>query len=120
MILAVLDKRAEAPIGGSDAYLSTVGGVRLTEPAAVLAISLALAGAIVDRPLPHGTIAFGEVGLAGEVRPVQRGQERIREAAKLGFGRALIPTANMPKNPSGDLKLLPVRRLGEALDILLE
>ena len=81
MILAVLDKRANAPIGGSDAYLSTVGGVRLTEPAADLAISLALAGAITDRPLPHGTIAFGEVGLAGEIRPVTGAHRRLAEAA---------------------------------------
>lgn len=91
MILAVLDKRAAAPIGGSDAYLSTVGGVRLTEPAADLAITLALAGAITDRPLPHGTIAFGEVGLAGEIRPVTGAHRRLAEAARLGFTRAVVP-----------------------------
>src|SRR6478752_1118412 len=91
MILAVLDKRANAPIGGSDAYLSTVGGVRLTEPAADLAISLALAGAITERPLPHGTIAFGEVGLAGEIRPVNGAHRRLAEAYRLGFTRAVVP-----------------------------
>ena len=91
MILAVLDKRADAPIGGSDAYLSTVGGVRLTEPAADLAISLALAGAITDRPLPHGTVAFGEVGLAGEIRPVTGVHRRLAEAHRLGFTRAVVP-----------------------------
>ena len=91
MILAVLDKRAEAPVAGSDAYLSTVGGVRLTEPAADLAISLALAGAITDRALPHGTIAFGEVGLAGEIRPVTGAHRRLAEAARLGFTRAVVP-----------------------------
>src|SRR6476469_7238251 len=91
MIIAVLDKRANAPIGGSDAYLSTVGGVRLTEPAADLAISLALAGAITDRPLPGGTVAFGEVGLAGEVRPVTGAHRRLAEAHRLGFTRAVVP-----------------------------
>ena len=91
MILAVLDKRAAAPIDGSDAYLSTVGGVRLTEPTADLAITLALAGAITDRPLPHGTIAFGEVGLAGEIRPVTGAHRRLAEAARLGFTRAVVP-----------------------------
>ena len=81
MILAVLDKRANAPIGGSDAYLSTVGGVRLTEPAADLAIGLALAGAITDRPLPHGTSPSARSGLAGEIRPVTGAHRRLAEAA---------------------------------------
>ena len=99
MILAVLDKRAQAPIGGSDAYLSTVGGVRLTEPAADLAISLALAGAITDLPLPHGTIAFGEVGLAGEIRPVTGAHRRLAEAARLGFSRAVVPPGVLGAGP---------------------
>ncbi|MEO5611003.1 MAG: DNA repair protein RadA [Ornithinibacter sp.] len=99
MILAVLDKRAEAPIGSSDAYLSTVGGVRLTEPAADLAISLALAGAITDLPLPHGTIAFGEVGLAGEIRPVTGAHRRLSEAHRLGFTRAVVPRGVLGAGP---------------------
>ncbi len=99
MILAVLDKRAQAPINGSDAYLSTVGGVRLTEPAADLAISLALAGAITDLPLPHGTIAFGEVGLAGEIRPVTGAHRRLAEAARLGFSRAVVPPGVLGAGP---------------------
>ena len=102
MILAVLDKRAQAPIGGSDAYLSTVGGVRLTEPAADLAISLALAGAITDLPLPHGTIAFGEVGLAGEIRPVTGAHRRLAEAARLGFTRAVVPPGVLGAGPVPD------------------
>ena len=87
MILAVLDKRADgARSARSDAYLSTVGGVRLTEPAVRPRRSrLALAGAITDRPLPHGTIAFGEVGLAGEIRPVTGAHRRLAEAARLGL-----------------------------------
>ena len=102
MILAVLDKRANAPIGGSDAYLSTVGGVRLTEPAADLAISLALAGAITERPLPHGTIAFGEVGLAGEIRPVTGAHRRLGEAHRLGFTRAVVPPGVVGGGPVPD------------------
>ncbi len=99
MILAVLDKRAEAPIGGSDAYLSTVGGVRITEPAADLAICLALAGAITDRPLPAGTVAFGEVGLAGEIRPVTGAHRRLSEAQRLGFTRAVVPPGVLGSGP---------------------
>lgn len=99
MILAVLDKRAAAPIGGNDAYLSTVGGIRLTEPAADLAISFALAGAITDRPLPHGMIAFGEVGLAGEIRPVTGAHRRLAEAHRLGFTRAVVPPGVVGAGP---------------------
>ena len=102
MVLAVLDKRAQAPIGGSDAYLSTVGGVRLTEPAADLAVALALAGAITDRPLPPGTVAFGEVGLAGEVRPVTGAHRRLAEAARLGFTRAVVPAGVLGSGPVPD------------------
>ena len=102
MILAVLDKRAQAPIGGSDAYLSTVGGVRLTEPAADLAVTLALAGAITDLPLPEGTVAFGEVGLAGEVRPVTGAHRRLAEAARLGFTRAVVPPGVLGAGPVPD------------------
>lgn len=116
MILAVLDKRAQAPIGGSDAYLSTVGGVRLTEPAADLAITLALAGAITDRPLPHGTVAFGEVGLAGEVRPVTGAHRRLAEAARLGFTRAVVPPGVLGAGPVPDgIRVLEVGTVAEAV-----
>lgn len=116
MILAVLDKRAQAPIGGSDAYLSTVGGVRLTEPAADLAVTLALAGAITDLPLPPGTVAFGEVGLAGEVRPVTGAHRRLAEAARLGFTRAVVPPGVLGAGPVPEgLRLLEVATVGEAV-----
>ncbi len=116
MILAVLDKRAQAPIGGSDAYLSTVGGVRLTEPAADLAVTLALAGAITDLPLPHGTIAFGEVGLAGEVRPVTGAHRRLAEAARLGFTRAVVPPGVLGAGPVPDgIAVLEVSTVAEAV-----
>lgn len=116
MVLAVLDKRARAPIGSSDAYLSTVGGVRLAEPAADLAITLALAGAITDRPLPSGTVAFGEVGLAGEVRPVTGAHRRLAEAARLGFTRAVVPTGVLGAGPvPGGLTVLEVGTVAEAV-----
>ncbi len=116
MIVAVLDKRAEAPIAGSDAYLSTVGGVRLSEPAADLAVSLALAGAITDRPLPHGTIAFGEVGLAGEIRPVTGAHRRLAEAARLGFTRAVVPPGVLGAGPvPGGLRVVEAATVGDAV-----
>jgi len=91
MIIAVLDKRAGAPIGTSDAYVSTVGGVRITEPASDLAIAIAIASAIMDKPVPHDLLALGEVGLSGEVRPAVGVSRRLSEAARLGFRTALVP-----------------------------
>jgi DNA repair protein RadA/Sms len=102
MILAVLDRRARAPLGGKDAYLSTVGGVRLAEPAADLAVALALASAITDRPVVPGAIAFGEVGLAGEVRPVTGAARRLSEVARLGFTTAVVPPGVLGSGPVPD------------------
>jgi len=95
-----------------------VGGVRIMETAADLAILAATVSSMRNRPLGRELVVFGEVGLAGEVRPVQRGQERIKEALKLGFRRALVPAANMPKKNMDEITLVPVRRLSEALDNL--
>ncbi|MDX6246062.1 MAG: hypothetical protein QOE76_3785 [Frankiales bacterium] len=92
MVLAVLDRRAQIKVSEADVYAATVGGVRLAEPAADLAIALAVASAARDRPLPAGLVAVGEVGLAGEVRPVSAVARRLAEAARLGFTRALVPT----------------------------
>jgi DNA repair protein RadA/Sms len=118
MLLAVLHRHAGVATYDQDVFVNVVGGVRITETAADLAILAATLSSLRNRPLGKDLVAFGEVGLAGEVRPVQRGQERIREAAKLGFKRVLIPAANMPKKPSDEIELLPVRRLGEALEML--
>jgi DNA repair protein RadA/Sms len=118
MLLAVLHRHAGVATYDQDVFVNVVGGVRITETAADLAILVATLSSLRNRPLGKDLVAFGEVGLAGEVRPVQRGQERIREAAKLGFKRVLIPVANMPKKPSEEIELLPVRRLGEALEML--
>ncbi len=95
MLLAVLDRRVRLPVRSCDAYISTVGGVRVTEPAADLAVALAMAGSILDRPLPSSTIVLGEVGLAGEVRSVSGVPRRLAEAARIGFVRALVPTGSL-------------------------
>jgi len=119
MLLAVLHRHAGIATFDQDVFVNVVGGVRVLETAADLAILAAVISSLRSRALGRNLAVFGEVGLAGEVRPVQRGQERIREAAKLGFRRALLPAANMPKKPDGSIELLPVRRLDEALELLL-
>jgi DNA repair protein RadA/Sms len=99
MILAVLDRRADVPVRQADCYVSTVGGVRLTEPAADLAVALAMASSVADRALPRGTIAMGEVGLAGEIRPVTGVPRRLAEAARLGFAKAVVPGGSLGGGP---------------------
>ncbi len=118
MLLAVLHRHAGVATSDQDVFVNVVGGVRIGETAADLAVLTATLSSLRNRPLGKDLVVFGEVGLAGEVRPVQRGQERIREAAKLGFTRVLLPAANMPKSREVDIELLPVRRLPEALDAL--
>ena len=118
MLLAVLHRHAGIGMYDQDVFVNVVGGVRVLEPAADLAVLIAAVSSMRNRPLGKDLIVFGEVGLAGEVRPVQRGQERIREAAKLGFKRAILPAANMPKKPDPGIELFPVRRLAEALEVI--
>ena len=96
-------------------FVNAVGGVRITEPAADLAVLLAVVSSLTDRPLKKKMVVFGEVGLAGEVRPAPRGQERLREAAKLGFTQAIIPTANQPRQPIEGMAIIAVDRLSEAV-----
>jgi DNA repair protein RadA/Sms len=100
MILAVLDRRAGAKLANRDVYVSTVGGVKLTEPACDLAVALAVAGAALDRPLAAGTVAIGEVGLAGEVRTVVGVGRRLAEAARLGFSSAFVPAGTNEATPA--------------------
>ncbi|MDR0457448.1 MAG: DNA repair protein RadA [Burkholderiaceae bacterium] len=118
MLLAVLHRHAGVACGDQDVFVNAVGGVRIGEPAADLAVLLAIHSSLRGKPLPKGLVAFGEVGLAGEVRPAPRGQERLKEAAKLGFAAALVPKANAPKRPLRDLEgltLYPVERIEQAL-----
>jgi DNA repair protein RadA/Sms len=99
MIMAVLERRARIPIGARDAYVSTVGGVRLAEPAADLAVALSVASSVVDAPLPPHAVAFGEVGLAGELRPVSGMPRRLAEAGRLGFRTAFTPRGVVGSGP---------------------
>jgi DNA repair protein RadA/Sms len=116
MLLAVLHRHAGIACFDQDVFLNAVGGVRIAEPGADLAVTLAVVSSLRDRALPEKHVEFGEVGLAGEVRPVQRGQERLREAAKLGFTHAIVPSANKPKQGIEGLKVIAVDRLVEAVD----
>lgn len=118
MLLAVLHRHAGVSCMDQDVFVNAVGGVRIGEPAADLAVLLAIQGSLRGRALPRGFIAFGEVGLAGEVRPAPRGQERLREAAKLGFSVALVPKANAPKKPIEGLTVHAVERIEEAIEIV--
>jgi DNA repair protein RadA/Sms len=118
MLLAVLHRHAGIACFDQDVFLNAVGGVRIVEPGADLAVTLAIVSSLRNRPLPGKHVVFGEVGLAGEVRPVQRGQERLKEAAKLGFDHAIIPAANKPRQPIAGLEIIAVDRLVEAVDYL--
>jgi DNA repair protein RadA/Sms len=115
MLLAVLHRHAGIACQDQDVFVNAVGGVRIAEPASDLAVLLAVVSSLRGRPLPEKLVVFGEVGLAGEVRPAPRGQERLREAAKLGFRRALIPTANAPRQPVDGIAVTAVERLGDAV-----
>jgi len=116
MLLAVLHRHAGVPTFDQDVFVNAVGGVRIEEPAADLAVLLAIASSMRNRPLPRGLVAFGEVGLAGEVRPAPRGQERLREAAKIGFSTAIVPRANAPKQSIEGLEVIAVDRVEQALE----
>jgi DNA repair protein RadA/Sms len=118
MLLAVLHRHAGVACMDQDVFVNAVGGVRISEPAADLAVLLAIQSSLRGKPLPKGFLAFGEIGLAGEVRPAPRGQERLKEAAKLGFSVALIPKANAPKKPIEGMTVHPIERVDEAIAVL--
>ena len=120
MLLAVLHRHAGIAAFDQDVFINAVGGVKITEPAADLAVLLAIHSSMRNKALPRGLAVFGEVGLAGEIRPAPRGQERLREAAKLGFSLALIPKANAPKHPIEGLTIIAVERIDEALNRIRE
>ena len=120
MLLAVLHRHAGIAAFDQDVFINAVGGVKIAEPAADLAVLMAIHSSMRNRPLPRGLVVFGEVGLAGEIRPAPRGQERLREAAKLGFTVALIPKSNAPKHPIDGLTIVAVDRIDQALSKLRE
>ena len=120
MLLAVLHRHAGVACMDQDVFVNAVGGVRISEPAADLAVMLAITSSLRGKALPKGFIAFGEVGLAGEVRPAPRGQERLKEAAKLGFSVAVVPKANVPKKNDKAFEGLTVHgveRIEEAMEL---
>ena len=118
LLLAVLHRHGGVETGSQDVYVNAVGGVRIAEPAADLAVLMAVNSSLRNKPLAMKSLVFGEVGLAGEIRPVQRGLDRLREAAKLGFRHVLIPAANKPKQAIDGLEIIPVERIAEALELL--
>ncbi len=115
MLLAVLHRHAGIVCFDQDVFVNAVGGVRIGEPAADLAVLLSITSSLKNKPLPAKLIVFGEIGLAGEIRPAPRGQERLKEAAKLGFTRALIPEANCPKQAIAGIEVIAVRRVEDAV-----
>jgi DNA repair protein RadA/Sms len=118
LLLAVLHRHGGVETGLFDVFVNAVGGVRIGEPAADLAVLMAIYSSFKNKPLGAKSLVFGEVGLAGEIRPVQRGQERLREAAKLGFTRALIPAANKPRQAIEGMAIVAVDRIDQALQQL--
>ncbi len=116
MLLAVAHRHAGLELQGQDVFANVVGGVRMAETAGDLAIVMAAWSSLRDSPVPHSLIAFGELGLAGEIRPVPFGEERLREAAKHGFKMAVVPEANVPKRPPEGMSVRGVTRLNQALE----
>jgi DNA repair protein RadA/Sms len=118
MLLAVLHRHAGIATWEQDVFVNAVGGVRIGEPAADLAVTLAVVSSLSDRAIPEKIAVFGEIGLAGEVRPAPRGQDRLREIAKLGFEKAIVPRANQPKAKIAGLEVLAVERVDQAVQLL--
>ena len=118
LLLAVLHRHGGIETANLDVFVNAVGGMRIGEPAADLAVLAAIYSSLKNIALSTKSLVFGEVGLAGEIRPVQRGQERLREAAKLGFRRALIPQANRPRQAIDGIEVVPVARVADALEQL--
>jgi DNA repair protein RadA/Sms len=118
MLLAVLHRHGGLYMSDQDVFVNVVGGVKVSETSADLALLLAIVSSFRDFPLPKDLVVFGEIGLAGEIRPVPGGQERIIEAAKHGFRKAIIPRANVPKNAPDGLEVIGVSKLTQALEAI--
>src|SRR5258706_363486 len=118
MLLAVLHRHAGIATWEQDVFVNAVGGVRIGEPAADLAVCLAVISSLTDRPIPNKTVVFGEVGLAGEVRPPPRGQDRLKEPAKVGFEKPIVPRANQPKVKPAGIEVIGVERVDQAVQVI--
>ena len=120
MLLAVLHRHAGIVCGDQDVFVNAVGGVKIAEPAADLAVLLAIVSSLRGKPLPGKLVVFGEVGLAGEIRPAPRGQERLKEAAKLGFSHAIVPKANAPRQAIKGIDVIALDRIEQAIERMRE
>lgn len=118
MLLAILHRHGGLQLNDQDVFVNVVGGIKVTETSIDLALILALVSSFKDNALPQDLVIFGEVGLSGEIRPVPSGQERINEAAKHGFKRAIVPFNNMPKQPIKGMKVIGIKKLSEALEVI--
>jgi DNA repair protein RadA/Sms len=116
MLLAVLHRHAGIVCSDQDVFVNAVGGVKISEPAADLAVLLAIVSSLRNKPLPGKLVVFGEVGLAGEIRPAPRGQERLKEAAKLGFTHAIVPKANAPRQVIKGIEVIALDRVEQAIE----
>jgi DNA repair protein RadA/Sms len=116
MLLAVLHRHAGVVCADQDVFVNAVGGVKIAEPAADLAVLLAIVSSLRNKPLPGKLVTFGEVGLAGEIRPAPRGQDRLKEAAKLGFTHAIVPKANAPKQAIKGIEVIALDRVEQAIE----
>jgi DNA repair protein RadA/Sms len=115
MLLAVLHRHGGLQVGDQDVFVNVVGGIRVVETSSDLALLIAIVSSFRNKSLSMDMVCFGEVGLSGEIRPVPNGQERLREAAKHGFKKAIIPKANLPKNPIPGMAVIGVGKLSDAL-----
>ena len=120
MLLAILHRHGHIQLGDQDVFVNAVGGVKVTETGADLGLLLACVSSFRGKTIPKDWVIFGEVGLSGEVRPVASGQERIREAAKHGFQRAIVPSANAPKQPVSGIEVYRVERISQVLELFDE
>jgi DNA repair protein RadA/Sms len=118
MLLAVMHRHGGIHCGDQDVYINVVGGVRVSETSADLALLMSVLSSFRDRPLPQDMVIFGEVGLSGEIRPVPSGQDRLKEAAKHGFKRAIAPKANIPKGGIAGMQVMAVEHISQALEII--
>jgi DNA repair protein RadA/Sms len=118
MLLAVMHRHGGLQMSDQDVFVNVVGGVKVTETSADLTLLLAMVSSFRGQILPSNLVAFGEVGLSGEIRPVPNGQERLIEAAKHGFTRAIVPKANVPKKPIPGMEVIGVSKLSQALEAL--
>ena len=118
MVMAVLDARCGLALSGNDVYLNVAGGLRITEPAADLAVAAALVSSATDVPVPADMVVFGEIGLSGEVRAVAQGDLRLKEAAKLGFAQGLVPSSPRKGGKAPAAGTLTMRPIGHLQDVL--